>query len=49
MKADPMNSFLDFNGNGKIDVSENFMCFMMFQEIIKDEDDETDTEADDET
>lgn len=47
MKPGPMNSFLDFNGDGKIDAAENFMGFMMFQEIFKDEDDEAATEEDD--
>ena len=47
MKSDPWNSFLDFNVDGKIDASENFMGFMMFQEIFKEEDD-PDADEDDE-
>lgn len=47
MKPGPTNSFLDFNGDGKVDAAENFMGFMMFQEIFKDEEDEADTEEDD--
>lgn len=35
MKTDPLNSFLDFNGDGKINAAESFMGFMMFQESIK--------------
>ena len=47
MKPGPFNSFLDFNGDGKIDASESFMGYMMFQEIFKEEDDEEDDEDDD--
>ena len=47
MKTDPLNSFLDFNRDGKIDASENFMGFMIFQEIFKDEDDDADEDEDD--
>ena len=48
MKSDPWNSFLDFNGDGRIDASENFMGFMMFQEIFKEEDEDPDADEDDE-
>ena len=47
MKPDPLNGFLDFNKDGKIDASEDFMGFMMFKEIFRDEDDDFDTDEDD--
>ena len=48
MKTDPLNSFLDFNGGGKIDTAESFMGFMMFQEVFKGEADDADEDEDDE-
>ena len=37
-----IQSGADANGDGKIDASESFMGYMMFQEIFKEEDDEDD-------
>ena len=44
MKTDPLNSFLDFNGDGKVDASENFLGYMMFREIFNDEDENSEEE-----
>jgi hypothetical protein len=45
MKPGPLDSFLDLNGDGKIDASENALGYMMFREIFKD--DEPDADEDD--
>ncbi len=47
MKPDPLKSFLDFNKDGKIDATEEFIGFKMFQEVFKDEDDDCDEDEDD--
>ena len=46
MKIDLLNSFLDFNKDGNIDASEEFMGFMMFQESTKKEPEEDEDEDD---
>ena len=38
MKTDSWNSFLDFNGDGKVDADEEVLGFMMMQEFLEAED-----------
>ena len=44
MNTDPLNSFLDFNGDGEVDASEQFMGYMIFREIFKEEDEDSEEE-----
>ena len=39
-KRDLFGSMYDFNGDGKSDIFETTLAFMMFEKIMKDENDE---------
>ncbi len=38
MNPNPLNRFLDFNHDGKIDETEEFIGYMIMQEVTKEED-----------
>ncbi len=40
MKDDFFSGIFDFNQDGKTDLSEQFLAFMMMQELMADEEDE---------
>lgn len=39
-------SFIDWNGNGMHDAFDDMMDFMIFQDVMEEEDDDTDIEED---
>ena len=44
MNPTPVNSFLDFNHDGKVDDTESFIGYMIMQEVTKEEDEEEETD-----
>ncbi len=48
MKPDFLNRFMDLNGDGKIDLGEEYLGFKIMNEVFKDEDDKkTEKDEDD--
>ena len=41
-----LGGMFDLNGDGKIDISEEFMAYKMFEEVTRDDDDDEDSEDD---
>ena len=46
-KSDFMGGIFDFNGDGKTDMTEEFMAYMMFEELTKKKKQESESLYDD--
>jgi len=38
------SSMFDLNGDGKVDIGEEFMAYKMYEDVISDDDEESDDE-----